>query len=156
MYNVHGAFTLRLKPQLCPVTAAGELKYLLCEQSASAHSLAHPTQDETKRLHEIYSRLLITSPGNGLKRETNWVTVYFYSTSSYMYIQFISLTCNSCHLRVTMSTVTNYVSISHFLIYGHTDTGRTLQAITRKGHSKDGEKRAAAKKKEERNSSSRV
>ena len=122
MCNVHGAFTLRLKPQLRPVAAVGERKYLPCEQSASAHSLAHPAQDETKRLHEIYSRLLITSPGNGLKRETNGVTVYFYSTSSYVYIQLISLTCNSRHLRVTTSTVTNYVSISHFLIYGHTDT----------------------------------
>ena len=38
-----------------------------------------------------YSRLLITSPGNGPKKEINFATVYFYSTGIYKYIQFIQL-----------------------------------------------------------------
>lgn len=74
-------------------------------QRACAHRLSHPRKGERKRFHEIYSRLLITSPGNGLKRETNYVTVNFCSTRVYTYIQFIELIFNSRHLRVRMSNV---------------------------------------------------
>ena len=72
-----------------------------------------PEKEKKKKDIQKYSRLLITSPGNGLERETDGTSVFFTLQAFYMYI-FIQLTFSPCYLSARKTKAVHYHLIFYF------------------------------------------